>query len=109
MAAFERGLCPRQAGGVGGARSPRRLSIRGLCPRLLSWGRPRRGPSRLPPKDLGVDEVRRPAVEEGRAVGLGPGHEPIERLAPEEGPHRGPMDEEVLHVLRPELMAVLSP
>src|SRR4029450_5964175 len=55
---------------------------------------------------LAVHEVRRAAIQEAAAVNLGPGDEPIENFAPQEGPHRRPVPQKVLDALGPELVAV---
>jgi hypothetical protein len=55
---------------------------------------------------LAVHEVRRAAIQEAAAVNLGPGDEPIENFAPQEGPHRRPVHQKVLDALGPELVAV---
>src|SRR5439155_1005763 len=59
--------------------------------------------------DLAIHEIRRAPVQEAVAVGVGPGNEPIETLAAEEGPHRRPIHEEVLDALGSELVPVTHP
>src|SRR2546427_1027732 len=49
---------------------------------------------RSPPSELAIHEIRRAPVQEAVAVGVGPGDEPVETLAAEEGPHRRPVHEE---------------
>src|SRR5438093_9228124 len=55
---------------------------------------------------LAIHEVRRATIQEAATIYLRPGDEPVEDLAPEEGPHRGPVHQEVLDALRPELVPV---
>src|SRR5262247_3925567 len=93
----------------GGARRPR--ARRTLCTSSVRPRAPTKqmGPFQRPERGGGlrVDEIRRPPVQEARASCLRPGDEPVERLAPEKGPHRRAMDEEALDVLGPELVAVM--
>src|SRR5439155_23766405 len=58
---------------------------------------------------LTVDEVRRAPVQEAVPLHLGPRHQPIQRLVPQEGPHRRAIHQEVLDRLGPELVAVTAP
>src|SRR5207245_8491545 len=61
------------------------------------------------PGGLTVDEVRRAPVQEAVPLHLGPRHQPIQRLVPQEGPHRRAIHQEVLDRLGPELVAVTAP
>src|SRR5439155_3001168 len=93
-----------------GRASPAQPTLVAGLPRVMGGGGSGRSVVAPPDdNDLAIHEIRRAPVQEAVAVGVGPGNEPIETLAAEEGPHRRPIHEEVLDALGSELVPVTHP